>query len=171
MWCSPKKHSDEVRWRDWKKWTDIFGILDMSGWLLLYCYENCGDWYSDWNVVCSSVMFDLCLICSSGFAFCQPSTLRHVRPATCNQRHGGNTWRSTAAINLAHFPSGPPLRQVITQRELLPDTIDRLKVEIPSPALANACLQKVGSWDGSLRFLPFFPSETGQGLGPRDEDN
>ena len=34
------------------------------------------------------------------------------------------------------------LPQVINQRELLPDTIDRLKLEIPSPALANACLQK-----------------------------
>jgi hypothetical protein len=40
---------------------------------------------------------------------------------------------------------------VINQRELLPDTIDRLKLEIPSPALANACLQKAfenGAWMG-----------------------
>eukprot|EP00913_Durusdinium_trenchii_P033454 g31321.t1 len=41
------------------------------------------------------------------------------------------------------FAAGNELRTVINQRELLPDTIDRLKVEIPSPALANACLQKV----------------------------
>ena len=93
-----------------------------------------------------------------------------------DQQHQPNAWGEYVKIYSSHqplhiFPSGPPLRQVITQRELLPDTIDRLKVEIPSPALANACLQKVGSWDGSLRFLPFFPSETGQGLGPRDEDN
>lgn len=39
--------------------------------------------------------------------------------------------------------AGHELKQVINQRELLPDTIDRLKLEIPSPALANACLQKV----------------------------
>ena len=117
------------------------------------------------------VLFDLCLICSSRFAFCQPSTLRHVRPATPTKCMGGIREDLQQPSTFAHFPSGPPLRQVITQRELLPDTIDRLKVEIPSPALANACLQKVGSWDGSLRFLPFFPSETGQGLGPRDEDN
>ena len=31
----------------------------------------------------------------------------------------------------------------MNQRELLPDTIDRIKLEVPSPALANACLQKV----------------------------
>lgn len=126
---------------------------------MLYCYENCGDWYSDWNVVCSSVMFDLCLICSSGFVFCQPSTLRHVRPATPTPQ----AWGEYVKIYSSHQPCTisqrkPPLRQVITQRELLPDTIDRLKVEIPSPALANACLQKVGSWDGSLRFKPtLFP--------------
>ena len=41
------------------------------------------------------------------------------------------------------YAGGNELKTVITQRELLPDTIDRLKVEIPSPALANACLQKV----------------------------
>ncbi|CAE7766305.1 unnamed protein product [Symbiodinium sp. CCMP2592] len=41
------------------------------------------------------------------------------------------------------FSAGGELRSVIKQRDLLPDNIDRLKSEIPSPAIANTCLQKV----------------------------
>jgi len=41
------------------------------------------------------------------------------------------------------FSAGNELKTVINQKDLLPDTIERLKVEIASPAIANICLQKV----------------------------
>lgn len=89
-----------------------------------------------------------------------------------DQQHQPKAWGEYVMIYSSHQPCS----QVITQRELLPDTIDRLKVEIPSPALANACLQKVGSWWELGLFTNhesyLFPSEIRHdGLGPRDEDN
>lgn len=41
------------------------------------------------------------------------------------------------------FSTTNELKLVIKQRELTPDIIDRIKVELSSPALANLCLQKV----------------------------
>jgi len=41
------------------------------------------------------------------------------------------------------FSAGNELKTVINQKDLSPDTIQRLKVELASPAVANICLQKV----------------------------
>ena len=59
------------------------------------------------------------------------------------------------------FAGGNELKTVVNQRELLPDTIDRIKLEVPSPALANACLQKVQM---SISFI----LKSGQHFGHRE---
>jgi len=41
------------------------------------------------------------------------------------------------------FSGGNELKSVIKQKELMPDTIERLRVELASPSVANICLQKV----------------------------
>jgi len=41
------------------------------------------------------------------------------------------------------FSGGNEMKDAIEQKDLMPDTIDRIKMELSSPAMASLCLQKV----------------------------
>eukprot|EP00930_Biecheleria_cincta_P035478 TRINITY_DN24399_c0_g1_i1.p1 TRINITY_DN24399_c0_g1~~TRINITY_DN24399_c0_g1_i1.p1 ORF type:complete len:4764 (+),score=1067.82 TRINITY_DN24399_c0_g1_i1:48-14339(+) len=41
------------------------------------------------------------------------------------------------------FSAGNEMKEAVVQRDLMPDTIERIKMELSSPAMASFCLQKV----------------------------